>query len=175
MDWTISETERSRLDRLEQTIRAGLLEIRDRELFRAGSSSWEEYCLVKWGFGATDARRLVNAAKVVKDLVAGSSVQANALGQPAAAAAARVNLLVDKSERAAHGVNGDRGERRRRRATGQEEIDLAGKLLVRLKRILVCLGDGATEALEHVCLASAALARLPKAKDRESGRRGPAG
>jgi hypothetical protein len=62
-----------RLAQLEQIIAAGrqsfydvgnaLLEIRDSELYKPGYRSLEEYCLAKWGFGRSQAYRLMDAAE----------------------------------------------------------------------------------------------------------------
>ena len=62
-----------RLAQLEQIIAAGrqtfydvgnaLLEIRDSELYKPRYRSFEEYCLDKWGFGRSQAYRLMDAAE----------------------------------------------------------------------------------------------------------------
>jgi DNA-directed RNA polymerase subunit RPC12/RpoP len=74
-----NETERSHyLARLEQVIAIGqqtfwdvgsaLMEIRDLELYRPQYANFEEYCRTKWGFGHSQAYRLMDATVLFKQL-----------------------------------------------------------------------------------------------------------
>ena len=73
---TTKETEE--LGRLESVIDQGLktfvevgnalTEIRDKRLYREVFGTFEEYCRDRWGFSRVHAKRLVNAAEVVKNI-----------------------------------------------------------------------------------------------------------
>jgi hypothetical protein len=45
-----------------------LTEIRDKELFKGKYKDFQEYCRIRWGYARTHAYRLIDAAKVIKDL-----------------------------------------------------------------------------------------------------------
>lgn len=74
----LSEAERSQFDRLNKVIfedmrafyRVGvaLMEIRDRELYREESATFEGYCKKIFDFGKSHSYRLIDAAKVVENL-----------------------------------------------------------------------------------------------------------
>lgn len=74
----ISIAESKRLIQLEKVIKTGeqtfievgnaLLEIRDSKLYRADFSSFDEYCLEKWGWGRKRGYELIIAAKTLDSL-----------------------------------------------------------------------------------------------------------
>jgi hypothetical protein len=49
-------------------VAAALLEVRDRELFRATHDTFQKYCAEKWGITSRHANRLVLAGEVVKNV-----------------------------------------------------------------------------------------------------------
>lgn len=74
----LSLPERQELDQLEAKIEKGigtfvevglaLLSIRDRRLYRGAYSTFEAYCLDRWGMTRTHANRLIGAAEVAGNL-----------------------------------------------------------------------------------------------------------
>ncbi|MEC5129032.1 hypothetical protein VSU19_19885 [Verrucomicrobiales bacterium BCK34] len=78
-DKTLSETERCRWVKLNQTIKQGLdklltevgpalQEIRDTRLYREDFKTWEEFCKSVLGYSKAQANRLVQGAAVLRDL-----------------------------------------------------------------------------------------------------------
>jgi alkylated DNA nucleotide flippase Atl1 len=74
----LTTTESARLDKLEKIIKAGertfievgdaLTEIRDKKLYRSDHSTFEKYCAVVWGWGASRGRQLCIAAAVAGEI-----------------------------------------------------------------------------------------------------------
>jgi len=102
-----SKPEKSqRLAQLEQIIAVGrqtffdvgnaLLEIRDSELYKPGYRSFEEYCLDKWGFGRSQAYRLMDAAALTKQLSPNGEIP---VGEILKEAHARALLAVPQEKR----------------------------------------------------------------------------
>lgn len=75
---TLSQAEEEELEQHEETIRKGmatfmnvgtaLKEIREKRLYRAHYSSFEEYCESRWQFKRAYGARVIQAAKVVRRL-----------------------------------------------------------------------------------------------------------
>jgi len=71
-------TDRLRLETLERVIERGLatfvevgqalIEIRDQRLYRATHTSFEDYCLERWGFRRAHAHRLIQSVEVLEAL-----------------------------------------------------------------------------------------------------------
>lgn len=74
----ISLDESMRLIELEKVVKAGkttffdvgnaLAEIRDKRLYKADFTSFDEYCVEKWGFKRAHARRLIEAAGIASEM-----------------------------------------------------------------------------------------------------------
>ncbi|MGO8839069.1 MAG: hypothetical protein ACLQAH_07490 [Limisphaerales bacterium] len=75
---SVTLAESKRLIELEKIIEAGrqtfvavgtaLAEIRDARLYKVHFSTFEDYCVGKWGFKRAHAHRLIQAASIAKDL-----------------------------------------------------------------------------------------------------------